>query len=321
MNMSLALTNSPKLAILRDRAQMLQRAREFFAIRSVMEVDCPLLSHAASIDAHIDLIQAIGCGEECFLHTSPEYAMKRLLAMGSGDIYYLGHVFRDGETSYKHNPEFLMAEWYRCQFSFEQMMAETADFIRVFLPIVEQEVISYRQALFIYAGIDYVTATEDQLVDFLTNQQIEVSSEILEEGKDGILNLILGIFVEPNLGHDKLTILNDYPASQAALAKTFQKDDELVAKRFEIYYQGVELANGYHELANCMEQRERLMQANQHRLQLKKTMLPIDEHFLEALDLGLPDCCGVAVGVDRLMMLRHQVDNISDVISFAWQEI
>lgn len=310
--------NVDKLAILRDRAVMLAKARAFFAERNVYEVDCPILSASASVDAHIDLIPVHPKGEIRYMHSSPEYSMKRLLSDGMGDIYQISHVFRNGESSNKHNPEFTMAEWYRVGMSFAEMMEETVDFARLFLGNLPFEIISYREAFQKFVGIDYVKASIDDLVKHLKKKNIEVYQSAIEEGKDSILNIALGSLVEPHLGKDNLCVLAYYPASQAALAQTRWHGDEKVSERFEVYHQGLELSNGYHELVNAREQRVRFEEANVERLKLGKETLPIDENFLAALEKGLPDCCGVAVGFDRLMMLRHQTKNIADVIPFHW---
>lgn len=310
---------SDKIHALRDRAHMLAAARHFFADRHVLEVDCPLITQAASVDAHIDLIAVRDGPSWRYLHSSPEYGMKRLLADGIGDIYQLAHVFREGEQSGKHNPEFMMAEWYRLGFTFAQMIDETVDFIRLFLGSLPARTLSYREVFLHYAGFDYLEASDDFLLNYLVARGITPYPGIEAEGKDALLNLILGTLIEPQLGQDELFVLAYYPSSQAALAKTCQRGPETAAERFEIYYRGIELCNGYHELADAKEQRQRLIEANQQRLQLGKDELPIDERFLKALEKGLPECCGVAVGFDRLMMLR-QGKQIEGVIPFTWTE-
>lgn len=297
---------------------MLAEARNFFHTRSVLEVDCPLITAAASVDAHIDLIPTLHDDERRYLHSSPEYGMKRLIAEGIGDIYQLAHVFRQGESSVKHNPEFTMAEWYRLGFTFEAMIAETLEFMRLFLGNLPGKIISYREAFQHYAGIDYVNCSVPELESYLHSKDLPLYPSAVDEGKDALLNLILGMDIEPQLGHGELCVLAYYPSTQAALAQTRQHGDESVAERFEIYYRGIELCNGYHELADATEQRERLMAANQARIALGKEPLPIDENFLAALVSGLPDCCGVAVGFDRLMMLRHHKTDIAEVLPFVW---
>lgn len=311
-----------KAAILKDRAFMLAQSRAFFAAHQILEVDCPILTRGASVDAHIDLIPVeYGGGEEIrFMHSSPEYGMKRLLAQGLGDIYQLSHVFRDGEVSLKHNPEFMMAEWYRQNFSLEKMIEETLDFIRLFVGSQPSSTISYREAFLQYAGFDYVQASIPFLMDYLKDRNLQVYDDIEKEGKDALLNIILGAIIEPHLGLEGLCALAYYPSSQAALAQKQWHGTEEVAERFEIYYKGVELANGYHELTNAKEQRERFIEANRTRIDLGKRPLPLDEDFLTALERGIPDSCGVAVGFDRLMMLRHQTTTLGEVIPFAWAQ-
>lgn len=310
-----------RLDILKDRARMLADARQFFFKRGVLEVDCPLLTSNASVDLHIDLISALFGGEETrYLHSSPEYGMKRLLSEGIGDCYQLAHVFRDGEVGHKHNPEFMMAEWYRQGVSFEDFIGETLEFIRLFLGDLPSEVVSYKQVFLEHLGLDPFKASQEALIDAIKRSGISYYPSILEEGRDALLNLLLGTLIEPKLGQGKLTVLAYYPESQAALAKAAVIDGDRVAKRFEVYYQGVELANGYDELADAGEQRRRLTEANEDRLKHGKRQLPIDEAFLAALEKGLPEACGVAVGFDRLMMMRHKKNKISDVIAFDWAQ-
>lgn len=295
---------------------MLSQARAFFHERGVVEVDCPMITQGSPIDEHIDPMAVVDGHGHRYLITSPEYCMKRLIVAGSGDIYQLGHVFRYGESSHKHNPEFTMAEWYRVGMTFDTMIQETMDFIEIFIGSYPRETISYREALKKYAGIDYVKATVEELCNVLVQHGITPYEGVLDEGKDAVLNLLIGSLVEPHLGKEGLCALTHYPASQAALALTAMHGDEHVAERFEIYFRGIELANGYHELGDSTEQRGRFHASNHKRVSNGKNALPIDEFFLEALG-KLPACCGVAVGFDRLMMLRHNA-NIDVVIPFSW---
>lgn len=309
-----------RLHILRDRSAMLAAARQFFYSKGLLEVDCPLITTSASIDAHIDLIPTQHLSGKRYLHSSPEYGMKRLLTEGLGDIFQLAHVFRQEEIGVKHNPEFMMAEWYRLSFSFEEMVAETLDFTRLFLGPLPSRTLSYRDAFVHYVGIDPFTSDCEQLLEVLKGHEVPLYQGAESETKDNLLNLILGTLIEPHLGENELLALAYYPASQAALAKTRSFPEGLVSERFEIYYKGMELANGYHELADAAEQRTRLNEANDMRASLGKEKLPIDEHFLAALEKGLPECCGVAVGFDRLMMLRHNASSIKQVLTFDWHE-
>lgn len=313
------LSPQKKIHILKDRADMLKKARSFFYERNFLEVDCPLLSPYAAIDAHIDLITAYyQKTEKRFMHSSPEYGMKRLLSLGMENIFQLSHVFRDGEWGQKHNPEFMMVEWYYSDIAFMNFIKQTVSFICLFLGELNYELVSYRDLFLKYTGLDYLYQTEKDLLNYLEKEKIPSYSGIENEGKDALLNLILGTKIEPLIGNGKLTVLCHYPASQSALAKTVSIGDEKVAERFEIYFEGVELANGYHELTDALEQEKRFHESNQHRLSLGKEALPLDENFLSALKAGLPDCCGVAVGFDRLMMLRHKTTLISDVLPFGW---
>ena len=295
---------------------MMAVARGFFAARGIVEVDCPLITQGSSIDEHIDPMAVADGKNFRYLITSPEYGMKRLIAAGSGDIYQLGHVFRQGESSSKHNPEFTMVEWYRLGLSFEGMVQETIEFIEIFLGSQKRETITYRNAIKKYAGIDYVYASANQLLELLIRHGITPYAGVESEGIDAILNLIIGNLVEPHLGKEGLTAITHYPATQAALALTAKHGDEHVAERFEVYHKGVELANGYHELGDTAEQHNRFLTSNEKRVSHGKNALPIDTFFLDALG-NLPPCCGVAVGFDRLMMLRHDA-SIDDVIAFPW---
>lgn len=268
---------------------MLSLSRAFFQKKGVLEVDVPLLTQKAPIDLHIDLIQAVCSGKSCYLQSSPEYPMKRLLAEGIGDIYQLSHVFRDGECGGRHNPEFSMVEWYRHGFSFGKMIEETVEFIRLFLPFV--------------SSVDYVTYDE-VFAPYATSSQ----------DKD----YIMAFEIEPKLGVEKFTILTDFPPEQAALAKVIEKEGKKVAERFEIFYQGMELANGYHEVTSAREVEQRCITANQQRRALQKPVYPIDTYLIEALEKGIPDMCGVACGFDRLLMLQLKATHISEVLPFSW---
>jgi lysyl-tRNA synthetase class 2 len=301
---------------------MLRKARDFFHERNVMEVDCPAISSAAPIERHID-VMSVALKEEQprYLHTSPEYGMKRLLSAQIGDIYQISHVFRAGEISPLHNPEFTMAEWYRIGFSFDQIIKETLDFIQLFLGTLPYRSIPYRQTLKQYLNLDYLHATPSQLLELAKVYHLDLPKDAQHWDKDTLLQLLISFLIEPHLGTDHLFVLSHYPASQAALSKTFSlPDGETVAYRFEVYYKGIELANGYHELTDPREQRRRLEDSSHARSNVGKDPLKIDERFLEALERGLPDCCGVAVGFDRLMQLKHGLKEIRNVLPFIWEE-
>lgn len=300
---------------------MLSSVRSFFKERGVLEVDCPCISPAAPIDLHIDVLTLrLKGGSQRYLHTSPEYRMKRLLAQGLTEIYQMSHVFREGEVGKLHNPEFTLIEWYRSKLSFEAFIQETLDLIALFLGNLPSRSFTYREIFYKHTGLDYFSAPLQMLKNCLKAKEISCSEEDSWD-RDSILNLIMTFIVEPHLGCEEIAIIKDYPASQSALAKTYIKPDgEAVAERFEFYHRGIELGNGYHELTDPVEQRRRLVAANEERIKRGKGSLPIDERFLEALVLGLPDCHGIAVGFDRLLMLRHNQNELSSILPFSWDD-
>ena len=300
---------------------MLRNARDFFHERNVMEVDCPALSSSSPIDLHIDVMKvALNKNETGYLHTSPEYGMKRLLSTDIGDIYQISHVFRDGEIGPLHNPEFTMAEWYRIGFSFEQMIDETLAFIRLFLGELPHQALTYRETLQKFLGLDYLHSSPEQLLEYAKKHQFGLPKDAESWDRDTLLQMLVSFLIEPQLGADHLFVLKHFPASQAALSKTCTLGGEPIAYRFEVYYKGIELANGYHELTDPTEQRKRLESSSMARIAIGKDGLKIDERFIEALELGLPDCCGVAVGFDRLLQLKHGLPEIKSVIPFIWEE-
>ena len=300
----------------------MSHVRDFFAKRKILEVDTPLLSHFAPIDIHIDVMEVLLEGKERgFLHTSPEYAMKRLLAQGLGDIYQMSHVFRAKEIGPLHNPEFTMVEWYRVGFTFHEMIKETLNFIDLFLPGLVVNNHSYHSLLKEYANIDYLNIEKKELAAKTRQLITHLPEDAAEWDQDTLLNCLMSFVVEPHLGKNGLSVVEAFPASQAALSKTAISDNgEKIAMRFEVYFQGIELANGYHELSCAKEQRHRLVHANQERIKRGKNPLPIDENLVTALEKGLPDCCGVAVGFDRLMMLRQKTNKLAYILPFSWEE-
>lgn len=287
---------------------MLAKVRAFFAKRNVTEVDTGALVKCPPNDSHIDCIGIDQDGG--FLHTSPEYAMKRLLAEGIGDIYYLGHVYRKEELGELHNPEFTILEWYRCNISFADMIQETADLLSLFLGSLPIEIISYRQAFEKFAGVDYTSVPLEKL-----QQMTQMTWD-----RDTCLHYLLSHKIEPQLGRNQLTVLSDYPPHEAALACTTQRGGEMVAERYEIYHEGVELCNGYHELSDAVELRRRFEEKNGVRKREGKEVYPLDEKFLTAMN-KLPECCGVALGFDRALMLHHKFRSIKKVIPFAWDAV
>ncbi len=318
--LSKLLEPSQHISILKDRAQLFSDVRAFFTQRKVVEVDCPIITQYAAVDQHIDLITA-HCGKEIrYLHSSPEYGMKRLLVKGMGDIYQMSHVFRDSELGKKHNPEFTMIEWYRHALDYEAMMQETVELLSLFLGPLKSETLSYQEAFLQFTGLDYIEAEHKELLELFHTQQIPHHDSLADEESDTLLQMLFSALVEPQFSPELTTIIKDFPATQAALAKIDHHGKHPVAKRFEIYYSGMELANGYDELLDAEELLGRFHLANTKRIASNKSALPIDHALIDALKEGLPQSCGVAVGFDRLMMLRHHVDHIESVIPFYWTQ-
>ena len=306
---------------LKERARILQRIRAFFAERGVMEVETPTLSAAALTDPAIDSLATryIGPGHAAglnlYLHTSPEFPMKRLLAAGSGPTYQICKVFRQGEAGRRHNPEFTLLEWYRPGLDHHALMDEVAALVAPLLGLdSEAERLSYSDAFKRHAGVDPLTAPIDELRK--ATQRLGIGEYDAGEDRDIWLDLILSHSVEPHLGKDGLCFLTGYPASQAALAR-LNPDNPAVAERFELYYKGVELANGFHELGDSTEQRKRFESEQAERAAQGREHFPMDEKFLAALEAGLPDCAGVALGVDRLVMLALGAESLDEVIAFT----
>ncbi|SFR52625.1 lysyl-tRNA synthetase, class 2 [Marinobacter daqiaonensis] len=307
--------------MLESRARQSGWVRGFFADRGVLEVETPVLGQCGVTDVNIDSVQAralpvadqaVGSG---WLQTSPEYHMKRLLASGSGSIFQVSRVFRNGERGARHNPEFSLLEWYRPGFDDRQLMAEVAELVCGWLGAPPPETLSYRDAMLRHAGVDPFTVSLSALRSTCLGI---VGDEATAEGlsRDECLDLLMGVRVEPELGHRSPVFICHYPASQAALARTTLVDGHEVAHRFELYVKGVELCNGFWELTDPSEQRRRFEQDNARRLALGKPEMPVDERFLAALAAGLPDCSGVALGLDRLLMLKQGADDIRQVLAF-----
>jgi lysyl-tRNA synthetase class 2 len=304
--------------MLAQRAALTARARHFFAARGVLEVDTPIVVNAAVTDVHIHSarVHLEREGFEYFLHTSPEYAMKRLLAAGSGDIFQICHVVRGFERGRLHNAEFTLIEWYRIGFSLDDLMTEVDALVRDLLGPRGtgrgSERITYREAFLRELQLDPFTATLDELQQAARTPGFTSSAG---DGRDELLELLMGALIGPRLGTNALTFVHGYPATQAALAR-LDPTDPRAALRFELYCDGVELANGFHELASAAEQRSRFEHDSGER---RRTGLPSfapDEHLLAALEAGLPECSGVALGFDRTLMLATGAKAIDEVLPF-----
>jgi len=306
------------LDALRRRAAMLAAARDFFAGRGVLEVETPILSSAAVSDPQIESLatRVAGMAARSYLCTSPEYAMKRLLAAGSGDIYQICRVFRDAERGRWHNPEFTLIEWYRLGYDDAALMTEVEALVGCLLAprrLEPAERLSYSAALQRHAGVDAHGASDGDLTESARRHGVVCDADL---DRDAKLDLLMGLVVGPRLGLDRPCFIFDYPASQAALAR-LKPGLPPVAARFELYLNGVELANGFHELVNAGEQRARFGQDLALRRARGQAESPLDEHLLAALAAGMPDCAGVALGFDRLVALALGAPQLADAMAFT----
>ncbi|ABI56039.1 EF-P lysine aminoacylase EpmA [Alkalilimnicola ehrlichii MLHE-1] len=300
------------LAALRRRAALIRRIRVFFDRRGLLEVETPLMATAPAMDPNLDSL-AVSRPDGCpaWLQTSPEYAMKRLLAAGSGDIWQLTRAFRGSERGRLHNPEFTLLEWYRVGWDHHALMQEVAELAAELAGERPVEHWTYRDAFQHFAGLDPFQAPLDVLRARGGDKGLTAA---LGEDRDAWLDLILSREVAPRLGRGRLSFLTDFPASQAALAR-LRPGDPPVAERFELFMEGMEIANGYHELADPAEQRRRF-RAEQQARDARGERLPVDQRLLAALEAGLPPCAGVALGVDRLVMVALGAECIDAVWAF-----
>ncbi len=312
---------SAGLHVLQARAAMLARIRAYFEAQEVAEVHTPVLSGAAASDPAIESIATdhARAGRR-YLQTSPEYAMKRLLAAGFGDCYQVCPVFRDGEAGRLHNPEFTMIEWYRLDYGVGEMQHDVDRLLRVACAELRQfgptREISYRSAVREACGLDCRSAGPAAIRAALAERGIE-PARADDWDRDAWLDLLMGAVVGPGLGHDAPVFVNDYPASQAALAQLrTEADGTQVAERFELYVDGLELANGFRELGDATEQRRRFEQDLRRRAARGQACNPLDERLLAALSHGLPDCAGVALGFDRLVMAAQRLPALESAMAF-----
>ena len=297
--------------------------RHFFSAHDVLAVDTPALARFAVSDPHIESFSLrSGSVGNCFLNTSPEFCMKRLLAAGYPDIYTVCRVFRDSEVGKRHQPEFTMIEWYRLGFDLDQIIAETLQILSQALDdrtlCINVDHLDYAEAFKQHANVDVFGATHDQLaacVDAETDL-----CRAIGDNTDDWLDLILSTVVTPRFAPDKLTVLRHYPASQAVLARICPVDNR-VADRFEVFFGAMEIANGYIELTDANDQRHRFESDLQKRRLSGRPGHPYDRHLITALEVGLPECAGVAIGLERLLMVHDRTDDIRDVISFAFEAV
>jgi lysyl-tRNA synthetase class 2 len=302
------------LEILRARAHLYAALRQFFAARGVLEVETPILSAAATVDPNIE---SFTTREGRWLHTSPEFAMKRLLAAGSGPIWQIARVFRREEAGRHHNPEFSLLEWYRLGWDHVRLMDEVQALLQACGVASETawERLSYREAFQRHAGLDPFDSSLDQLRQACA-AQLHLSAGLdAETNPDVYLDLLMSSRVGPRLGLAAPAFLYDFPASQAALAR-IRPGDPPLAERFELFWKGIELANGFHELTDAAEQRRRFEQDRARRLEQGREAPPYDARMVAALEAGLPPCAGVALGLDRMLMLLLDLPELGDVLAF-----
>jgi lysyl-tRNA synthetase class 2 len=313
------------LDALRQRAALYADIRRFFAARNVLEVETPILSAAGNTDPNIASFStrfsgpsAAGSAER-WLRTSPEYPLKRLLAAGMGDCYELGRVFRDGECGRRHNPEFTMLEWYRIGWDHHRLMQEVADLVQLALARVGRELVvaqtTYRTLFRERLGIDPFTADVSALRAALGDVRVEPDG--LQ--RDDWLDLLMTHRLQPEFPADRLTFVHDYPASQCALARVRGTGPEAVAERFEAFLGTQELANGYHELTDALEQGARFARDLERRSQRGAQCPRVDGRLLAAMRSGLPACAGVALGVERLLLAMLGGDDIASVLAFPFE--
>jgi len=306
--------------VLAQRAALLAQIRAFFSDRNILEVETPVMMAAGSLDPAIhSFTSASRTGQSYYLQTSPEAAMKRLLAAGSGSIYQISRVMRDGERGRRHNPEFTLLEWYRLDQDHHQLMDEVEQLVRTLLvdrvPDTAFKRCSYAGVFAEHAGIDDVhVAGTGQIKTAALRHGLNLEGDC--DDKNVWLDLVMSHIIEPQLGREGGCFVYDYPADQAALARTRPGSPPL-AERFELYINGVELANGFHELTDAGEQRRRFEHERSIRRQSGLDAMPLDEKLLAALQHGLPECAGVALGFDRLVMLAAGKDDIRGVMAFS----
>ena len=308
-----------------QRAKILQQVRQFFAERNVVEVETPSLSQGTVTDVYLDALSCkydfladspAGHSTELFLQTSPEFHMKRLLASGYGCIYQIAKAFRHEESGRYHNPEFTMLEWYRIGFDQFDLMSEVTDLLQVVIGGNKAVFTSYQDIFLKTVSIDPLATNFDELVEVLNKYHQSADWLIEMNDVDLLLQFIFTEIIEPTIGINAPQFIFDFPIAQASLAKR-SSDDPRVAQRFECYFKGIELVNGFNELTDANEQQVRFEEDNAKRVVQGLSSRPIDKNFIDALTHGLPQCSGVALGIDRLIMLALDIKKISEVLSFS----
>ncbi|HDR1338429.1 TPA: elongation factor P--(R)-beta-lysine ligase [Pasteurella multocida] len=301
------------------RANIIAEIRRFFTDRGLLEVETPVLSEFGVTDVHLSTFNTTFISptaeksKALWLSTSPEYHMKRLLAAGSGPIFQLCHVFRNEEAGQRHNPEFTMLEWYRPHFDMYRLINEVDDLLQQILDCKPTESLSYQFVFQEYVGLDPLSAEKAELVAKAKQYHLQQAEQ---EDRDTLLQFLFSTVVEPNIGKENPVAVYHFPATQAALAQ-ISSEDHRVAERFEFYYKGLELANGFHELTDVNEQLHRFEQDNVQRQKMGLPQRQIDKRLLGALQAGVPNCSGIALGVDRLLMIALGANAIHEVMAFG----
>ncbi|MGX2030206.1 EF-P lysine aminoacylase EpmA [Methylocaldum gracile] len=316
---------SCSLTALKKRAALLATIRQFFSARNVLEVETPLLCRAGVTDPNLNPFTTVlrqpgsSEGEQLYLQTSPEFAMKRLLAAGSGSIYQICKAFRNEESGRHHNPEFTLLEWYRVGFDLAELIDEIdallAEICRDHLILAASERFSYRELFREHVGVDPLSASFEELAERSRVRGLPEAEALCGRDRSLWLDLLFSHLVQPRLGRGRITFVYDFPAFLPSLARK-KPDDPLVVERVEIFLEGLELGNGFHELADAVEQEERF---DRDLVIREENGLPLpakDERLLAALRSGLPDCSGIALGLDRLLMIRMRAESIGDVLAF-----
>lgn len=316
---------SASLQQLQKRAKIIQTIRHFFIERGLLEVETPTLSQSGVTDIHLFCFKTLFVGPQIstqtqtsagvplYLQTSPEFHMKRLLAAGYGSIFQISKVFRNEESGRFHNPEFTLLEWYQVGFDHFQLMDEMDQLLQLVLNCSSGRRCTYQEAFLEVLNVDPLSANLQQLKE--AGSSLNLGDVVTSEtDKDTLLQLLFCVAIEPVIAQHKPCFVYNFPASQAALAR-ISEDDPRVAERFEVYYKGIELANGFHELSDAAEQLKRFQEDNRLRQQKGLAEMPIDQNFISSLN-HLPDCAGVALGIDRLLMLATGKTHIDDVLSF-----
>ncbi len=295
------------IGVLKRRAELLAAIRAFFAGRGVMEVETPCLAAFPTPEPHIEAFEVEGR----YLQSSPEFAMKRLLAAGSGPIYQISRAFRRGEVGRFHNPEFTLLEWYRPGFDHLALMREVDDLLQHTLALPPADDLTYREAFLEALDLDPLSCPTEDLA--AAARALGLQGE--GWGRDELLDVLMSHRVGPGLGWERPVFLYRYPASQAAYARRRGE----VAERFELYIKGVEIANGFHEVTEAREQRKRFDEEQARRRALGREAVPVDERLLAALEAGLPPCAGVALGIDRLLMAALDLPTLHEAMAFPWE--